>query len=379
MASPVILRAVRAYRQGVSVRNAITSISCSEATSVFGSRIRAYGLRTAALPPSNPWASLTPYTLRYDHQPSHFHRLPVCNSLPSVFPRTFNDNYRHNLSSAPLSVIATPSSSDETDNRINHSIFPRRKFSGSTKRTMYTGRLHAGVEKRRTHRVRHFASEPPLASASREVNGKSLSNSDKAEKNGKRVTWREALKSPRKAIAYAGQLRHDIVDWAKHMWAGAKLLAADVRVSYKILKRVTGGKEITRRERNFIVQTGVDLARLVPFSLFLIIPLAEFALPFALKLFPNMLPSQFQDQMKEAEDLKRRLKARLELAKYLREVVEEKAKLVKASDANSVRHVSLIHNYVDFECPTPQHFTLHCCANFRIPLSLCACGFSGPI
>lgn len=49
-----------------------------------------------------------------------------------------------------------------------------------------------------------------------------------------------------------------------------------------------------------------------------------------------MLPSQFQNQMKKEEDLKRRLKGRLELAKYLRDVVEEKAKTIKASDTNSV-------------------------------------------
>lgn len=59
---------------------------------------------------------------------------------------------------------------------------------------------------------------------------------------------------------------------------------ADVRVSAGILRRITDGKQISRRERNFIVQTGVDLARLVPFSLFLIIPAAEFALPFALRV-----------------------------------------------------------------------------------------------
>lgn len=120
-----------------------------------------------------------------------------------------------------------------------------------------------------------------------------------------------------------------------------KLLAADVRVSSRIVKKITHGKEISRRERNFIVKTGVDLARLVPFSLFLIIPLAEFALPFALRLFPNMLPSQFQDQMKTEEDMKRRLKGRLELAKYLRDVVEERATEIKASDANSVSYLQL--------------------------------------
>lgn len=50
-----------------------------------------------------------------------------------------------------------------------------------------------------------------------------------------------------------------------------------------------------------------------------------------------MLPSQFQDQMKQEEDMKRQLKARLELAKYLRDVVEEKAKVIRASSEDSVR------------------------------------------
>lgn len=116
------------------------------------------------------------------------------------------------------------------------------------------------------------------------------------------------------------------------MWDGMKLLAADVRGSAKILVKISRGKQITRRERNFIVQTGADLGRLIPFSLFLIIPLAEFALPFALRLFPNMLPSQFQSQMQKEEGLKRQLKANIELAKYLRDVVEEKAKSIKSSN-----------------------------------------------
>lgn len=119
------------------------------------------------------------------------------------------------------------------------------------------------------------------------------------------------------------------------MWAGIKLLAADVRVSGRIMKKISHGKSITRRERNFIVQTGVDLARLVPFSLFLIIPAAEFALPFALRLFPNMLPSQFQSQMQKEENMTRRLKANIELAKYLRDVVENQARAIKSSHQDS--------------------------------------------
>jgi LETM1 and EF-hand domain-containing protein 1, mitochondrial len=119
------------------------------------------------------------------------------------------------------------------------------------------------------------------------------------------------------------------------MWAGVKLLAADVRVSWKVLQKISHGKAITRRERNFLVQTGVDLARLVPFSLFLIIPAAELALPFALRLFPNMLPSQFQSPMQKEENMKRQLKANIELAKYLRDVVENQAKTIKSSNKSS--------------------------------------------
>lgn len=102
-------------------------------------------------------------------------------------------------------------------------------------------------------------------------------------------------------------------------------------MSYGILKRATQGKPLSRRERNLLVGTGADLARLIPFSFFVIVPFMEFALPFALKLFPNMIPSQFQDKMKKEEELKKQLKLRLEMARYLQDVVEEKAKKIKSS------------------------------------------------
>lgn len=147
------------------------------------------------------------------------------------------------------------------------------------------------------------------------------------------ITWRNAFKSPRTAALYVRSLGVALADWARHFWASSKLLAADVRGSWRILKRLIKGKTLSRRERNFLIGTGSDLARLVPFSLFVLIPFMEFALPFALKLFPNMLPSQFQDAMKAEEDLKRQLKVKIELAKYLRDVVEEKARVLKNSSS----------------------------------------------
>ncbi|GJQ10758.1 hypothetical protein GpartN1_g2549.t1 [Galdieria partita] len=140
-----------------------------------------------------------------------------------------------------------------------------------------------------------------------------------------------AVKNPKLVAEWYKTAREWTVDFVKHFWTGCKLLAADVRVSYGILKRATQGKPLSRRERNLLVGTGADLARLIPFSFFVIVPFMEFALPFALKLFPNMIPSQFQDRMKKEEELKKQLKLRLELARYLQDVVEEKAKKIKSS------------------------------------------------
>jgi LETM1 and EF-hand domain-containing protein 1 len=43
-------------------------------------------------------------------------------------------------------------------------------------------------------------------------------------------------------------------------------------------------------------RTTQDLLRLIPFAVFIIVPFMEFLLPVALKLFPNMLPSTFEDK-----------------------------------------------------------------------------------
>ena len=48
-----------------------------------------------------------------------------------------------------------------------------------------------------------------------------------------------------------------------------------------------------------LVRTTADLFRLVPFSVFIIVPFMEFLLPVALKLFPGLLPSTFNKENKE--------------------------------------------------------------------------------
>lgn len=62
--------------------------------------------------------------------------------------------------------------------------------------------------------------------------------------------------------------------------------------------------EVAENEENAmrklqLERTLADCVRMVPFMAFILIPMAEFALPFYLKLFPNALPSTFSDERAE--------------------------------------------------------------------------------
>lgn len=106
---------------------------------------------------------------------------------------------------------------------------------------------------------------------------------------------------------------------AHHYYMGGKLLVADVRTAKQIIGRTLHGTPLTRRERKQLLRTVTDVFRLVPMSIFVLIPFMEFALPFALKIFPNMLPSTFQDSLKAEENMKRDLKSRLAMAEFFQE------------------------------------------------------------
>ncbi|GAA5903906.1 uncharacterized protein JCM6883_002022 [Sporobolomyces salmoneus] len=110
---------------------------------------------------------------------------------------------------------------------------------------------------------------------------------------------------------------------ALHYWHGTKLLGKEIRISARLVRRLIVGKKLTRREHRQLKRTTTDLLRLIPFSVFLIVPFMELLLPVALKLFPNMLPSTFTDKFKEDEKKRKLLKVRLEMAKFLQETIRE--------------------------------------------------------
>ncbi|CAF0784652.1 unnamed protein product [Didymodactylos carnosus] len=111
----------------------------------------------------------------------------------------------------------------------------------------------------------------------------------------------------------------------KHYYNGFKLLFIETRIAFRLLKQVLSGHSLTRRERRQFTRTAADLFRLVPFSVFIVVPFMEFTLPLFLKFFPNMLPSTFKEKDKEQEKLKQQLKAKLEVAKFLQDTLEETA------------------------------------------------------
>ena len=112
---------------------------------------------------------------------------------------------------------------------------------------------------------------------------------------------------------------------AKHYWLGLKLLGKDTKIASRLLGKVLVGKALSRRERQQLTRTTADIFRLVPMMVFLVVPFMELLLPVALKLFPNMLPSTFEDKLKKEEDMKKRVAARLEIAKFLQDTVAEMA------------------------------------------------------
>jgi len=126
-------------------------------------------------------------------------------------------------------------------------------------------------------------------------------------------------------------------DTAAHYWHGSKLLAADIRVAWKLLGRVVAGRSLSRREHNLLVRVSADIARLVPLSFFILVPMMEFALPFALRLFPNLLPSTFEEKHQREEKRVKLLKVRLEMAQLLEHTLEKHAAQVTAAERAKLR------------------------------------------
>ncbi|KAL6223693.1 hypothetical protein ACLB2K_002552 [Fragaria x ananassa] len=189
-----------------------------------------------------------------------------------------------------------------------------------------------------------------LSSTAKAAKAKKLQDSQKVSKMLKKV-WATFLGIGPALRAVASMSREDwsnkITHWKKeivstlqHYWLGFKLLGKDVKICSRLLLKLAGGKTLSRRERQQLTRTTADIFRLVPFAVFIIVPFMEFLLPVFLKLFPNMLPSTFQDKLKEEEAMKRRLKASIAYAKFLQDMAKEMAKEVQNSRSGEIKQTA---------------------------------------
>uniref|UniRef100_A0A8D2IYE1 Mitochondrial proton/calcium exchanger protein n=1 Tax=Varanus komodoensis TaxID=61221 RepID=A0A8D2IYE1_VARKO len=131
-----------------------------------------------------------------------------------------------------------------------------------------------------------------------------------------------------------------IVDELKHYYHGFRLLWIDTKIAARMLWRILHGNTLSRRERRQFLRICADLFRLVPFLVFVVVPFMEFLLPVALKLFPGMLPSTFETKSKKEERLKKELRVKLEVAKFLQDTIEEIALKNKAAKGNATKDFS---------------------------------------
>ncbi|XP_053778694.1 mitochondrial proton/calcium exchanger protein isoform X2 [Desmodus rotundus] len=147
--------------------------------------------------------------------------------------------------------------------------------------------------------------------------------------------------SPPTEVVVKKSLGQRVLDELRHYYHGFRLLWIDTKIAARMLWRILNGHTLTRRERRQFLRICADLFRLVPFLVFVVVPFMEFLLPVAVKLFPNMLPSTFETQSSKEERLKKELRVKLELAKFLQDTIEEMALKNKAAKGNATKDFSV--------------------------------------
>ena len=136
-------------------------------------------------------------------------------------------------------------------------------------------------------------------------------------------------KKDQKKLTLSQKIKREIL----HYWDGTKLLATEIRISTRLALKMAAGYELSRRENRQLQRTVQDLGRLVPFSVFVIVPFAELLLPVALKLFPNLLPSTYEGQKSKDAKVKTLRDTRKEVSSFLRDTLKETGLPVSAVNA----------------------------------------------
>ncbi|KAJ1919050.1 LETM1 domain-containing protein ylh47 [Mycoemilia scoparia] len=140
------------------------------------------------------------------------------------------------------------------------------------------------------------------------------------------------------------RIKHEL----NHYWDGTKLFAMESKISMRLVWKMVKGGELSRREVRQLRRTVADMIRLVPFVVLLIIPFAELLLPVLLKVFPNMLPSTYEDPKLREKKQQKIQQVRVEMSRYLKETIAETVKQRKAfQSSTNEEKLNAITEYVE--------------------------------
>ncbi|KAG0124333.1 LETM1-like protein-domain-containing protein [Tuber indicum] len=175
----------------------------------------------------------------------------------------------------------------------------------------------------------------------------------------------EKKKEEKKATIWQ-KVKHGV----QHFWDGTKLLGAEIKISSNLALKMAAGYELSRRERRQLERTVKDLGRLVPFSVFIIVPAGELFLPVALKVFPNLLPSTYEDQ--KAKDLKssKLRSTRRDVSDFLRKTLRESGIPFSAKTRQREEFTQFFKKIRSSGEPPSQEDVIKVCKIFRDDVTL---------
>lgn len=182
----------------------------------------------------------------------------------------------------------------------------------------------------------------------------------------KYVEQQKGSKKEAKKLTIGQKVKKEV----QHYWDGTKLLATEVTISTRLALKMAAGYELSRREHRQLYRTVQDLGRLVPFSMFVIVPFAELLLPVALKLFPNLLPSTYEAQKSKDKKASTLRATRKEVSNFLRNTLKETGLPLSSANAQREEFTEFFRKIrATGEAPT-QDDVIKVCKIFKDDLTL---------
>lgn len=174
------------------------------------------------------------------------------------------------------------------------------------------------------------------------------------------------LANQEKKLSLVQKIKKEVL----YYWDGTKLLATEIKISTNLFLKMTAGYELSRRENKQLQRTVQDIVRLVPFSVFILVPFAELLLPVALKLFPNMLPSTYEGQKSKDTKATNLRATRQEVGNFLRNTLKETGLPLSPATAKSAEFTQFFRKIrATGESPSSSE-VINVCKIFRDDLTL---------